>query len=321
MARRIPSEPPILNGFSFVRALGSGGFADVFLYEQDLPRRQVAVKVLLSDTVNPRATQMFVAESRLMAHVSTHPAILTVFDAGVAADGRLYLVMEYCPSGYGDTYRTERIPIPEVLKTGIRMASALETAHRSHVLHRDVKPANILFTVYGHSVLSDFGIAATVSASDRGEAAGLSVPWSAPEIISQDTTGTVSTDIFSLGATLFSLVAGRTPFERAGKDNTPGVIAARILKGKPDSLDRRDVPESLQLLLARTLARDPLARPLSALAFARELQAVEAGLGIAQTQIDVPMYVDPVVSGAGDTQLTNVVPDRRRPWQRRGSRP
>ena len=66
-------------------------------------------------------------------------------------------------------------------------------------------------------------------------------------------------------------------------------------------------------------ARDPLARPLSALAFARELQAVEAELGIAQTQIDVPMYVDPAVSGAGDTQLTSVVPDRRRSWRRRGS--
>ena len=318
MSRRIPTDPPVLNGFSFVRALGSGGFADVFLYEQDLPRRQVAVKVLLSDAVNPRATQMFVAESRLMAHVSTHPAILTVFDAGVAADGRLYLVMEFCPSGFGDTYRTTRIPVAEVLRTGVRMASALETAHRANVLHRDVKPANILFTTYGHSVLSDFGIAATVAASDRGDAQGLSVPWSAPEIIAQHTTGTVGTDIFSLVATLFSLLAQRTPFERPGRDNAPGVIAGRILKGKPTDIDRVDVPDSLRRLLERGMSPDPLTRPLSALALARELQSVEAELGISQTQIDVPLYFDAVDPTGGETQLANVVPDRRRPWRRRG---
>lgn len=300
-----------------MRALGSGGFADVYLYEQDLPRRQVAVKVLLSDSVNPRATHMFVAESRLMAHVSTHPSILTVFDAGIASDGRLYLVMEYCPSGYGDTYRTERVPVPEVLRTGVRMASALETAHRANVLHRDVKPANILFTIYGHPVLSDFGIAATVAASDRGDAQGLSVPWSAPEIIRQDTTGTVATDIFSLTATLYSLLAGRTPFERSGKDNSPGHIAARILKGQVAPLDRPDVPDSLRDVLTHGMARDPLARPLSALALARDLQAVETELGLSPTQIDVPVVASSTPAAGGDTQLTAVVPDRRRPWRRR----
>jgi serine/threonine protein kinase len=186
------------------------------------------------------------------------------------------------------------------------------------VLHRDLKPANILFTTYGHTVLSDFGIAATVAASDRGDAQGLSVPWSAPENISQDTTGTVATDIFSLAATLYSLLAQRTPFERPGRDNAPGVIAGRILKGKPADIDRVDVPESLRQLLARSLSADPLTRPLSALALARDLQAVEAELGIAQTQIDVPLYVDALASSGGETQLADVVPDRRRPWRRRG---
>jgi hypothetical protein len=146
----------------------------------------------------------------------------------------------------------------------------------------------------------------------------LSVPWSAPEIIAQHTTGTVATDIFSLAATLFSLLAQRTPFERPGRDNAPGVIAGRILKGKPTGIDRVDVPESLRQLLERSLSPDPLTRPLSAQALARDLQSVESELGIAQTQIDVPVYVDAVAPTGGETQLTNVVPDRRRPWRRRG---
>lgn len=318
MSRRTPAEPPVLGGFTFVRALGSGGFADVYLYEQDLPRREVAVKVLLTDSVNPRATHMFVAESRLMSQLSTHPAIVTVFDAGIAADGRLYLVMEYCPSGYGDSYRTERISVAEVLRTGVRMAAALETAHRANVLHRDLKPANILFTIYGHAVLADFGIAATVAASDRGEAQGLSVPWSAPEILTQDTTGTVATDIFSLAATIYSLLAGHTPFEAVGKDNSPGRLAGRILKGKPAQLDRVDVPDSLRAVLARGLARNPLDRQLSALAFARDLQAVETELGLAPTHIDLPVVAIPQAPSSADTQLSGIVPARR-PWRRRGS--
>ncbi|XNN89434.1 protein kinase domain-containing protein [Curtobacterium flaccumfaciens] len=94
MARRLPSDPPVIGGFSPVHVLGSGGFADVFLYEQDMPRRQVAVKVLLDEVVDDRVRQMFQAEANLMARLSTHPSILTVFQASVAADGRPYLVME-----------------------------------------------------------------------------------------------------------------------------------------------------------------------------------------------------------------------------------
>ena len=96
MARRLPSQPPVLPGFSYIHVLGSGGFADVFLYEQNMPRRQVAVKVMLSEVVNDQVRQMFQAEANLMAQLSGHPAILTVYQAGVSADGRPYLVMELC---------------------------------------------------------------------------------------------------------------------------------------------------------------------------------------------------------------------------------
>jgi serine/threonine protein kinase len=94
VARRLPSQPPVLPGFSHVHVLGSGGFADVFLYEQNMPRRQVAVKVMLSEVVNDQVRQMFQAEANLMAQLSSHPSILTVYEASVSSDGRPYLVME-----------------------------------------------------------------------------------------------------------------------------------------------------------------------------------------------------------------------------------
>jgi serine/threonine protein kinase len=96
MARRLPSPPPVLPGFSTIHVLGSGGFADVFLYEQNMPRRQVAVKVMLSEVVNDQVRQMFQAEANLMAQLSSHPSILTVYQASVSSDGRPYLVMELC---------------------------------------------------------------------------------------------------------------------------------------------------------------------------------------------------------------------------------
>src|SRR5690606_1169274 len=96
-ARRAPQAPPELPGFTYVDVLGSGGFADVFLYEQHLPRRRVAVKVLLTERISSGSVSEFTAEANVMAMLSTHPAIVTIYQAGVAADGRPYLVMEYCP--------------------------------------------------------------------------------------------------------------------------------------------------------------------------------------------------------------------------------
>jgi serine/threonine protein kinase len=152
VARRLPSQPPILPGFSYIHVLGSGGFADVFLYEQNMPRRQVAVKVMLAEVVNDQVRQMFQAEANLMAQLSSHPSILTVYQASVSSDGRPYLVMEMCSSSLSQRYRAERLPVAEVLRIAVKIGSAIETAHMAGVLHRDIKPSNILLTAYGHPV-------------------------------------------------------------------------------------------------------------------------------------------------------------------------
>lgn len=286
MSRRLPSTPPNLPGFSFVRMLGSGGFADVFLYEQNMPRRLVAVKVLLAEVVDDQARRMFQAEADAMAQLSSHPSILTVYQASVAADGRPYLVMEFCPATLGQRYRTTSLPLAEVLAIGVRIASAVETAHRTGVLHRDIKPSNILTTAYGHPVLSDFGIAAKLGAHSASDAVGLSVPWSAPEVLVDD-SGTIASEVWSLGATVYSLLAGRSPFEQPGGDNAVAKISSRIRTARVPRTGRDDVPESLELVLARSMSKRPSDRQSSALEFVRDLQSVEEELALPQTPLEV----------------------------------
>ncbi|MFM9876438.1 MAG: serine/threonine-protein kinase [Rhodoglobus sp.] len=289
MARRLPSQPPTLPGFSHIRILGSGGFADVFLYEQNMPRRQVAVKVMLSEVVNDQVRQMFQAEANLMAQLSAHPSILTVYQASVSSDGRPYLVMELCSAALSQRYRSERLPVPEVLRIAVKIGSAIETAHRAGVLHRDIKPSNILLTAYGHPVLSDFGIAATLSESDDREAVGMSIPWSAPEVLMDETAGTVASEVWAFAATVYSLLAGRSPFEVPGDSNKSTDLISRINRAKPQPIDRNDVPQSLERALSRAMSRKPENRPGSILELVRELQAVETELGVPQTPVEVVM--------------------------------
>ncbi len=289
MARRLPSQPPVLPGFSHVHVLGSGGFADVFLYEQNMPRRQVAVKVMLSEVVNDQVRQMFQAEANLMAQLSSHPSILTVYEASVSADGRPYLVMELCSASLSARYRSERLPVPEVLRIAVKIGSAVETAHRAGVLHRDIKPSNILTTAYGHPVLSDFGIAATVTEAADQEMVGMSIPWSAPEVLMDETPGSVQSEVWSLAATVYSLLAGRSPFEIPGDSNKSTDLISRINRAKPQPIARADVPASLERILSNAMSRNPKNRPATVLELIRAFQAVETELGVPQTPIEVAM--------------------------------
>jgi len=287
MARRLPSAPPILPGFSHLHVLGSGGFADVFLYEQNMPRRTVAVKVLLSAVVNEHVRSMFQAEANVMAQLSAHPSILTVYEAGVSADGRPYLVMELCSSSLSTRYRSQRLGVAEVLQIGVKIGSAIETAHRAGVLHRDIKPSNILMTAYGHPVLSDFGIAATLSEGDSEQAVGMSVPWSAPEVLLDESPGSVRSEVWSLAATVYSLLAGRSPFELPNKSNTSDDLMTRIGRARPEPIGRDDVPANLERLLASAMSRKPENRPESVYELIRGFQAVEAEMGVPQTPVEV----------------------------------
>jgi serine/threonine protein kinase len=302
------SPPPELGGFHFIRLLGSGGFSDVFLYEQDLPRRSVAVKVLLTDGVDEAARARFVAEANVMARLSAHPYIVTIFHAGVSDDDRPYLVMEYCSGpSLADRLKRERIGVEDALRTGVRLSSAVATAHAAGILHRDIKPANVLTNALGWPALTDFGIASALeelpvhtttlselrrepsdTATSGSRSVGLSVPWSPPEMFSDDPDPDVRSDIFSLAATVHTLLAGRTPFEVPGRSNGTLDLMGRIERGMITPLERTDVPSSLTSALRRGMATRREDRYQSAVDFARALQRVELELGLAPTSIDVP---------------------------------
>lgn len=280
------AAPPELPGYDFVRDLGRGGFADVYLFRQHLPSREVAIKVLRQGATEGLDRDQFENEANRMAMLSSHPGIVTIYEVGVAPGDRPYLTMEYCPHDhFGSIARAQPLTVARALEVGVKVAAAVETAHQAAILHRDVKPANILLTTYGEPALTDFGIA---GGSDDALAVsqGVSIPFAAPEVLNGSTLGDELSDVYSLGATVYALLAGRSPFS-TGQALSEVELMQRVLHADLPPTGRADVPASLERVLASAVARDPANRYESAAAFGRALQGIEAELGLAQTPLRV----------------------------------
>jgi len=281
------SHPPVLAGYTYKKFLGDGGFADVFLYEKLHPARDVAIKVLRASGLDAEARRAFEAEANLMAKVSEHPFIVTVYDAATADDGRPYLVMEYYSEPhYGRRAAEGGIGIAEVLKLGVQVSSAVEVAHREGILHRDIKPANILVNRYSRPGLTDFGIAGTKAGEQAGQ--GWSVPYAPPEILRGDHAGDAASDVYSLAATLYTILAGRSPFAIPGGRSTGEAVTVRVFNDPVPPIRRPDVPPALEHLLRQAMSKDPASRPPTALSFARSLQAVQRERRMELTHVEVP---------------------------------
>lgn len=311
--RRAASFPPELPGYTYVKVLGSGGFSDVFLYEQKLPRRRVAVKVLLIDDLSEASRAAFVDEANVMAQLSAHPYIVSIYHADVANDDRPYFVMENCSGpSLAERYKQEAFTVADALRTGVRLSSAIATAHGAGILHRDIKPANVLTNDFGWPALTDFGISSAVEdevlpthtgtladalsgstggsigGSTESASVGMSVPWSPPEMFDDDPRPDVRSDVFSLAATIYTILAGQTPFEVRGRSNGTLDLIGRIERGAISPFVRDDLPRSLVAVLQKGMATDREDRFATAVDFARALQRVELELGYAPTAIDIP---------------------------------
>lgn len=289
---RTPARP-VIPGFSYVRPLGSGGFAQVYLYEQDFPRREVAVKVL---DAAPAQRASFEREADAMAALSSHPSIVSIFQAGVSLEGQPFLVMEFCPASLGALTKRRPAQLHEVLDAGVRLAGALETAHRAGVLHRDIKPANVLLTSLGKPALSDFGIAGGHAALGEGVPTGpvpadevaMSVPWSAPEVVGLETRGSVASEVWALGATLFSFAAGISPFEDDVRErNTRTLLIERISRARVRPIPGAQGYEPFDAVLARAMRRNPAERFPTMAEFGAALQEVQRGYGYDVTPLEV----------------------------------
>ena len=283
VAPEIPGAVP--KGF-----LGAGGFADVFLYEQQVPRREVAVKVLRSGA-GEKTRAHFESETNLMARLSSHPSILSVYGAGVVGEGRGYLMMEYCPPpDLGKRCVSQPLNIPRALEIAVQIAGAVETLHEAGYLHRDIKPANILVTTFNRPVLTDFGIAAPIdSVESDDEFGGASPPWAPPEQQLDEGSLSPATDVYALAATIYTLLAGRSPHvDPTGNGRNDQLsILDRVLHRPVPPIGRQDVPAQVERVLATAMAKKPEDRYSTAEAFARAIQQVQTDLQIPPTRLDI----------------------------------
>ena len=283
-------QPPQIPGLVYRGFLGSGGFADVYLYESTSPKRNVAVKVLHEKAVGA-GMDRFVAEANTMAALE-HPYIVRVYSSGVTIDGRPYIEMAYYPEQtLAQAVKKGPLPVPEVLRIGVQLASAIEAAHSVGMLHRDIKPANVLMDKFGDPALTDFGIASALHEADDAEAS-VSVPWAPPEAMFSTATLDRRCDIYSLAATLWNLLTGHSPFEIPGGDNKPKTMMLRVRDLPVPMTGRGDVPQSLELLLKQAMSKEPRLRPATAESFARSLNAIEEELHLRPTPFKVARTSD-----------------------------
>ncbi|MGH9188019.1 MAG: serine/threonine-protein kinase, partial [Acidimicrobiales bacterium] len=281
-----PGSPPHIEGYSDLVAIGHGGSATVYRAEQDDFDRLVAIKVLHVDAADRRTQRRFSRERALGGRLSGHPNVMTVYDSGFL-DGRYpYLAMEHFELGSLADRLAARGPldVETVLHVGVRIAGALGSAHLAGIVHRDVKPQNILMSRFGEPVLADFGIAAVTEAGVSMTTA-LTPVHAAPELL-EGKTPTPAADVFALGSTLHTLLAGSPPF--AGPPDE-GVLAQllRITNSEVPPLPRDDIPAELTGVLHRAMAKQPEERFTSAAELGRALQRVQAVLGVATTQLPI----------------------------------
>lgn len=301
MSNRMLMVPPDISGLSYLSPLGRGGFADVFLYRQSVPSRDVAVKIFLTKfQANSPSAISFVTEANNLAQLGAHPNIVNIFEANITRGGHPYISMEFCPTSLGKNWRTEPLGLEKVLDIGVQIACALDAVHQANLVHRDIKPSNILVNTFGTPVLADFGIAGQMNSAESTDEVAMSLPWSAPEVVSMQTLGTIASDVFSLGATLYSLLAGRTPFESEdSRQNANDKLRARIIKCIYTPIPGGGVPRIVEELLNKAMFRDPNYRFASMQEFAMALNEVQASLQFQATRLTFAPKATPRVN---DTQ-------------------
>ena len=269
----------VLGNYRVLARIGAGGMGIVFRGEHALMRRQVAIKVLPVDDGCPQAVlQRFYNEMRVLAQLN-HPNIVTAYDSGrVPAQAGLplllYLVMELVDGCDLELFvqRHGTVAIATACRWICQAASGLQEAHNHGLVHRDVKPSNLLLASGGQIKLVDFGLVRQFSTglTDPKSMLGTLEYMSPEQAVDPSSVGTHA-DIYALGATLFLLLTGQPPYPPA---STLRVALRQLQVDPPRRLRqfRPEAPEQLDAILARMLDRDPLRRPPMALNVMRLLQ-------------------------------------------------
>ncbi|WP_327097981.1 protein kinase [Nocardia vinacea] len=251
-------------GFEDAVEIGHGGFGVVYRCWQPKLDRTVAVKILTAELDEDNQAR-FVREQHATGRLTGHPNIVTVLEAGTTESGRPYLVMPYHPLGSLDGWIRENGPLPleKVAQIGVKIAGALASAHRLGIVHRDVKPGNILLTEYGEPALTDFGIAHITGGFQTTASIVTGSPaFTAPEVLEGDDP-TPAADVYGLGATLFCALTGHAAFERRSGENMVAQFVRITTQPVPD-LQENGIPEDVSAVVATAMSRDRKERPSAA---------------------------------------------------------
>src|SRR6202162_5540723 len=225
------------DGYQDAEPFGRGGYGVVYRCNEPSLDRVVAIKVLSSDQ-DDIDLEHFDREQRAMGRVSGHPNIVPVLHSGLTFTGRPYIVMPYHSRNTLDSWIKGHGPlaVDEALTVGVRLAGALETAHRAGVLHRDIKPANVLLTAYGEPQLGDFGVARMAGGREPSSQQVVgSLAYIAPELF-EGAAVSVAADVYGLAATVFTVLSGDPPFTvRSGEH--PIAFVRRVVAGAVSGLE------------------------------------------------------------------------------------
>jgi eukaryotic-like serine/threonine-protein kinase len=281
--------------YSLREPLGSGGMAEVFLARDEVLERDVALKILKEQSAdNVGFVERFRREARSAASLN-HPHIIVVYDWGRSADGTYCMAMEYAPGGTLKDRILEDGPLPphKAVEVASQIAQALGFAHERGVIHRDVKPHNVLLSEAGEAKVADFGIAraAAATTTSRSNLILGTASYMSPEQAKGERVGPTS-DLYSLGVVLYEMLTGELPHEA----EDPVALAVKHVEELPRSPREAnpDIPEVLEALTLRLLAKDPADRYGSATELLEDLRRVRDGLS-------------PALAGAGPVEANQAV--------------
>ena len=267
-----------LPGYRLGDRIGSGGFSAVYEAVQLSLDRPVAVKVLHADLGTPSDRARFERERQVLTRLSGHRNVVDVIDAGVTAEGRPFIVMRLHARGSlaQELAGAGPLPVARAVDVTATVASALQAAHDQSVVHRDVKPENILLADDGEPVLADFGIASLLNPTGTASTSFFSLAHAAPEVLEHPESRLAASDQYSLASTAYMLLRGQPAFVAAGDVQRIYLV----MDAEPPALGRGDVPPAVEAAIRRGMAKDPADRFPSMTAFA---EALRDGLDSAPT--------------------------------------
>jgi serine/threonine protein kinase len=294
---------PHIDGFDDPVEIGRGGFGVVYRAVDLLLNRVVAIKVLAT-RLEGSDLERFQREAMAMSALSGHPNVVPVFTTGVTREGRPYLVMPYISRGSLRVADARALAWPDATRIGVRLAGALHSAHRLGILHRDIKPDNVLMSDFDEPLLADFGVARLAGAFETvSRSITTSILYASPEVL-DGKPPSVAADVYSLGATLHHLLAGEPAFA-VRDDESLVALYLRISREPPPDLTAFGVPTAVADVVARAMAKDPGDRPSSAEEFGRELQAAQRALDVPETPMAIA-DVAPSMASAAPSGRTGV---------------